>query len=56
MALKRTSGQPWCGLSVLLCLGVEGRQRATNMAAWTRQHGKDDAINLVSKQNYDANR
>ena len=32
--------------------GPEERSRASKMASWTRVHGKDDAKNPYSKENY----
>jgi hypothetical protein len=31
--------------------GPSERSRAAKMAAWTRKHGKNDAVNPFSKQN-----
>jgi hypothetical protein len=40
------------GLKAAETKGPEERKREGLMAAWTRQHGKDDAANPYSKQNY----
>jgi hypothetical protein len=40
------------GFQAALTKGLEERRRAAKMAAWTRKHGKDDARNPFSKQNY----
>jgi hypothetical protein len=40
------------GLKAAETKGPEERSREAHMAAWTRKHGKDDAKNPWSKQNY----
>jgi hypothetical protein len=40
------------GLKAAETKGPEERKREGLMAAWTRQHGKNDAANPYSKQNY----
>jgi len=40
------------GLKAAETKGPEERKRKGLMAAWTRQHGKNDAANPYSKRNY----
>lgn len=40
------------GLKAAETKGPGERKREGLMAAWTRQHGKNDAANPYSKQNY----
>jgi hypothetical protein len=40
------------GLAASDTKGALERTRAALMAAWTREHGKDDLKNPYSKQNY----
>jgi hypothetical protein len=40
------------GLKAAETKGSEERKREALMAAWTRQNGKNDAVNPYSKQNW----
>jgi hypothetical protein len=40
------------GLKAAETKGPEERKREALMAAWTRQNGKNDAVNPYSKQNW----